>query len=117
MSDFSSTNSLSPKDTDQEKKSHQKLNFGDSQESRKGPGKVGVSFAACQIKGGACKDQLTSGSAWLVSSCSKVFHFPTGGILRSQLPKSKVGAHTGQAMVTHKGFAIKLSLSAFCLYA
>lgn len=31
-----------------EKKTHQKLNFGDSQESRKGPGKVGASFAACQ---------------------------------------------------------------------
>lgn len=75
------------------RKSYQKLNFAYSQRSRKVPGEVGVSIFCLSLlskKSGACEDQLTSGSTWLVSSCSKALHFPTGDMLGSQLPKSKV---------------------------
>lgn len=41
MQDFGSTNNLSPKGTDGGRESHQTLNFGDSQRSRKGSGVVG----------------------------------------------------------------------------
>lgn len=71
-------------------------------------------YPFAEDKGKVCENQLNSGSAWLVSSCSEVLHFPTGDMLRSQHPKSKVSAHTAQAMITCKELAIRPSLSALC---